>query len=382
MGKKRYQIALLTSVDPLDKTKLSGTTYYLYRTLHENLGEVECLGPIYPTKTFLKIARKFFKLFGRKYHIEHSLILSYQYKKIIEKKLKTKQFDLIIASRASAELALLNTQIPIIYYTDTTFHSLYNYYSWFSNFMQLSVWEGNRVEKLALEKSAALIFASEWAANSAIQHYHINPGKINIIPFGPNLDFIPASQEVSYERTREVCRLLFLGVEWERKGGSIAFETMLALKSMGIPVLLTVCGCIPPVDFKDESMQVIPYLNKNIEEDCVRLAELLQSHHFLLLPTRAECFGVVFAEASAYALPSLTTDTGGISSAVHQGENGFRFSLDAPASEYASQVAELFTHYEAAYLPLTKRTRDFYDKHLNWNVFAKSFREVADKVLS
>ncbi|MCF8294774.1 MAG: glycosyltransferase family 4 protein [Bacteroidales bacterium] len=379
---KRYKIALLTAVDPLDKTKLSGTTYYLYKSVQQSLGEVDLLGPASPSRRLLFLIRGFFKLWKKNYHIEHSLILSWQYKRFFEKKLKLKSYDLIIASRASTEIALLQTTIPVIYYTDTTFDSLYNYYTWFSNFMRLSVWEGNRVEKLALEKSAALIFASEWAANSAIQHYHINPGKINIIPFGPNLDYIPASHEVSYERTRDICRLLFLGVEWERKGGSIAFETMQALKNMKIPVLLTVCGCIPPHEIKDECLQVIPYLNKNKPEDSARLVELLKSHHFLLLPTRAECFGVVFAEASAYALPSITTDTGGISSAVQDGKNGYRLRLNAQAPEYASVIAGLFTEYETKYLPLTKKTREFYDRHLNWNVFANSFREVADKVLS
>ncbi len=36
-----------------------------------------------------------------------------------------------------------------------------------------------------------------------------------------------------------------MGVNWERKGGRIAFNTFEKLNQMGIETELTVCGCTP-----------------------------------------------------------------------------------------------------------------------------------------
>jgi surfactin synthase thioesterase subunit len=39
-----------------------------------------------------------------------------------------------------------------------------------------------------------------------------------------------------------------MGVSWERKGGAIAFETLLELEKMGIQAELIVSGCTFPDD--------------------------------------------------------------------------------------------------------------------------------------
>ncbi|MBK7121948.1 MAG: hypothetical protein IPH68_03555 [Chitinophagaceae bacterium] len=47
-------------------------------------------------------------------------------------------------------------------------------------------------------------------------------------------------------------RLLFLGVEWERKGGQIALDTFYALQNNGMQVQLKIIGCQPPLHIKDK----------------------------------------------------------------------------------------------------------------------------------
>jgi glycosyltransferase involved in cell wall biosynthesis len=47
-----------------------------------------------------------------------------------------------------------------------------------------------------------------------------------------------------------------------------------------------------------------------------RLEDLLRHAHVLLVPSRAESCGTVFAEAAAFGVPSLTTAVGGIPTAV------------------------------------------------------------------
>lgn len=367
---KTYRIAFLTSFDPGDESKLSGSSYYMLRALERQGCFVKKLGPLNVRKWLKGPLARLSRSFKHPYNLGHSYLMAYLYAKALRNKLKEQHVDCIFAPRSSTEIALLKTTIPVIYYSDATFSALYNYYEWFSNFMRISEWEGNRIEKAALNNCTYAVFSSEWAARSAINDYHIDASKVSIVPMGPNLKQIPGREVALQPRKKNKCKLLFIGVEWERKGGQIAFDTMQALKAKGINASLTIIGCTPPPSAQDTDLHVIPRLNKAIPEEYERFVELLSTHHFFILPTRAECFGVVFCEASAFGLPSITTDTGGIASAVRNGVNGYRLPLTATGGEYAERIAGLFTDYDNTYVPLSISSRNIFEKELNWDAFA------------
>jgi glycosyltransferase involved in cell wall biosynthesis len=311
--------------------------------------------------------------------MDHSFLLAFLYARAFKKLLTSTSWDIILAPRASTEIAFLKTTIPIVYYTDTTFHSLYNYYEWFSGFSALSAWEGNQIEKRALKNATVCIFTSEWAAKSAREYYKIPGNKVHLIPWGPNMETLPSRDEVLAPKQTDRCHLLFLGVEWQRKGGEIAFNAFQILKNKGYKVKLTVCGCLPPSHFQDDDMEVIPFIDKNNPESNQRFHCLMLNHHFLVLPTRAECYGVVFVEASAYGMPIVTTDTGGIGAAVHNGINGIRLSLDAGAEQYANYIEQVFFK-EEKYRALNLSTRNFFEQELHWDNFSCKLSRIIDSL--
>jgi len=55
-------------------------------------------------------------------------------------------------------------------------------------------------------------------------------------------------------------KFLFVGVDWKRKGGDIALETIDLLDKKGYDVHFTACGCTPPNSHP--KMVVIPFLDK------------------------------------------------------------------------------------------------------------------------
>ncbi len=366
-----FRIAFLTSYDPADESKLSGSSYYMLKALEKKGCQVTKLGPARERRFLGGGIARLLRRFSPAYNLGHSHLMAALYANGFRKKLKNQVFDCIFAPRSSTEIALLKTQTPIIYYSDTTFASLYNYYEWFSNFMRLSEWEGNRIEQAALNNSTYAVFSSEWAAQSAINDYNIDASKVSVVPMGPNLREIPSRKLALQPREKDKCKLLFIGVEWDRKGGQVAFDTMRALKEMGINASLTIVGCTPPPSVLDADLHVIPRLNKKNPVEYQKFGELLSSHHFFILPTRAECFGVVFCEASAFGLPSITTDTGGIPTAVRNGVNGYRLPLIATGTDYAERIASLFTSYNTQYVPLSISSRDLFEKELNWDAFAE-----------
>ncbi|NTW24251.1 MAG: glycosyltransferase family 4 protein [Lentimicrobium sp.] len=342
---------------------------------------VEVLGPVKNRKILKgylnRISRKFYK----RYNIDHSFFISYLYARQFKKMLKGKTYDFIFAPRASTEIALLKTSIPIVYYTDATFDNIYGYYEWFSNFMSISIREGNYIENLALNRASVCIFTSQWASESATSKYKVDPEKVHLLPFGPNMDNYSFKNAVNTQKNKDICKLLFLGVEWERKGGQIAFDAFQELKKRGLKSTLTICGCQPPEYIMDKDMVVIPFLDKNKPAEYALFEALFQEQHFLIVPTRAECFGVVFVEASAFGIPSLTTNTGGTGAAVIDGVNGYRFSLEAKGTEYADKIQEIFTDYQEKYIPLSKSTRHCFDHEFDWDVIAEKFHEIILKHL-
>jgi len=105
---------------------------------------------------------------------------------------------------------------------------------------------------------------------------------------------------------------------------------------------LIIWGCTPPARHSHERMTVIPFLNKSDPSQRVQLERLFDTSDFFFLPTRSECYGMVFCEASAYGLPVITTNTGGVSGAVTNGENGFMLPLSAEAVDYAGVIAKVY----------------------------------------
>jgi glycosyltransferase involved in cell wall biosynthesis len=376
----RLRIAFLSVNDPLDKRSWSGTTYYIGQTLQKNVGDVHFLGPVHFPKIIDKVLRGIAKfnriLFRKEYATKYSLLLSLYAARALKKRMKGRDYDCIVAPAAATELSYFKTHLPVIYISDTTFTLISNYYKRdFENILPFSRWEGNHLEKRSLEKSALIIYSSRWAAESAREDYHIPSNRIAVMPLGANMDFVPDRQGIYEKEKNPVLTLLFLAVEWERKGGPIAFEALQHLESMGITARLIVCGCVPPPAFAHPNMEVIPFLNKNKPEEHERFVQLLSSVHFLILPTRADCSLLVACEANAYGVPAITTATGGVPDIVHNEVNGYCLPYEAPGKEYAEVIARLFQD-KTKYHQLVQSSRNRYEEHLNWNKWADQFKAL------
>ena len=101
-------------------------------------------------------------------------------------------------------------------------------------------------------------------------------------------------------------------------------------------------GAAPPEPVDLPGVEFVGYLDKNLPEHRDRLNRLYREASFFVLPTRNECYGIVFCEASAYGLPSLATHTGGVPDVVREGENGFTFPPQDDGAGYAARIAELW----------------------------------------
>lgn len=376
------KIGFASRWDPLDKRSWSGTCFYTYQQL-KRFGEVEIFQFRIPKllqewlTTQKSINRRWFK---KAVSTEFLDAYAKSQSRQLTRELKKRPVDILFIPASSQLLAYVKTDIPVVYMTDATFLQLQGYYSSFSNLAVYNVRQGIALDKRAFHQASHCILASDWCRDSAVNDYGIHPSRISVAACGPNLDCVPAAGDLlPYQQ--DVFHILFLGVEWERKGGDIVLNSFRLLQQKGLRVHLHIIGCVPPMDVSNEAdITVIPYLNKNNPEELKQLEAIFHKTALLFLPTRAECAGIVFSEAAAYGIPSLTTDTGGVTTYVKQGVNGYALPLSAGPEDYAEKISWLYHDREE--LNRLKRTgREYYDAKLNWDSWGDLFFEQVRTLL-
>jgi glycosyltransferase involved in cell wall biosynthesis len=377
------KVGFVARWSPLDKKSWSGTGYYAYSQITKQF-ETEIFNykwswTLREWLTMQKsLNRKFFK---KNTSVEFLSSYAKHFSKKLQRDLKKRPVDLLFVMGSSQLIAYLKTDIPVIYMTDATFQQLQSYYPSFSNLPAYNIRQGIELDKKAFQRASHCMLTSEWSRNSAVNDYGIDPDKISVVAFGANMESIPSKNELQTEPT-EKCRLLFLGVEWERKGGDIALEAFRMLRQKGINAQLKIIGCIPPHDLSvDKNITVIPYLDKNNNEDVRQLEKIFMETDFLLLPTRAECAGVVFSEASAWGIPSITTDTGGVTTYVKDRINGYALPMQAKGNSYADLICKLYDD-KAGLKKLKQTSRVYFDQHLSWEHWGEQFRQIAGKLIN
>jgi glycosyltransferase involved in cell wall biosynthesis len=371
---ERLRIALITALDVFDRRSWSGTFYYMTRALQEHCGDVTFIGPMDASREMLTgmLVDKGAKLLLKKqFAFRHTFSVSKRYAQIASKRLAHRSFDVIIALSGATELAFLQTSTPTVLIEDANFALLRNYHAHFSSLLESSAYQLHSLQAKGISKADLILYSTKWAAQSAIDHYAADERKIRVIPFGANLEHVPSRERVlARKKNEDCCRLLFVGVDWEKKGASIALETLIALEEFGISAELTVCGCVPPKNVSHPKMKVIPFLNKNDDQQRQKLEMLYMQSDFFILPTRNECFGIVFCEASAFALPSLGTRTGGVSEVIQDGVNGFTLPHEARGEAYAEVIARLY-HDTPVYNHLVRASRERFETQLNWDTWGQ-----------
>ncbi len=389
--KQPIRVALITIRDPNDVSSWSGTQYRVYQQLLKKFEVVEPLGPVELTafEAFLvKLVHRILGMTFRKYNKVHSLLCGYLRARHFSRKIKQKNYSIVFASACCPVVAFLKTEKPIVYLSDATFELLLNYYDQFSGLPKLSIFEGHYAERKAMERSSVIILSSEWARQSAIRDYGADPDMVRTCLFGANTDTgseIEESigQKTVMERKDRVgiqCDLLFLARDWRRKGGSVALDAFMELKRRGFRVTLTICGCVPEQGGEIPGVTVIPYLDKSLEVDRRRYHELMCQSHFLILPTLADCSPMVFAEANAYGMPVIASNTGGIPSLINE-ENGYLLPPDAKGSAYADVIGKLFFSAPDQYQVLAKSSRCRYENVLNWDKWGDCVKTFIDSRL-
>lgn len=370
------RIAYITGESPDDINAWSGTLYFLLQGLEKAGCTVIKVGPGKPAFIhfiFSILNQVSLKIFGKRIDYRHSRIYSKAYGKIFSKRLKRQKFDLVLAIGGSEFIAYLKTDKPMILVVDRTIGGAVNYHPILKNLWQWSQQQSLATDELAMKRCALTIFASDWARDAAIKEYGLEPGKAITLPFGANLEKIPDASQI-FERCTdtETLKLLFIGRDWETKGGQKALECFHALRSKGISAELHIVGCAIPEGADRNGVTEHGFLNKNIPEQLERISQLYLRSHIFILPTKFEAYGLVFVESAAFGLPSIAPKTGGVPTAMADGRGGILMNENATGEDYASEIIRLWQD-KNLYRMQIEKTRNTFETGYNWDVWTGNF---------
>lgn len=378
------KIGFICDGDVDDFVAWSGTVYSIRKLLENTGNKILDIDRVEPRGGAIYLTRVLFyflsKIFGRRFMVNRMRFYHLAKARLITKHPNFEKVD-IYFSTSTVGMSMLTTQKPIYVWLDATFASILDFYPEFKKVSKSSINSGNRLEMEALHFIEKVIVSSTWAKKGCIENYGLTETKVLEIPFGSNL---PAPKNFGITEIEEfvdnrvglnVCNVLFVGVDWQRKGGDIVFSALEQLVQFGIKVHLHIVGCSPDVaQIKNFQISMYGFLNRSNPSDYKILVGLFSDSNFLFVPSIAECYGIVFAEASSFGLPSLTRNVGGISSVVKHGINGWALEPNSTAYEYATVLRDHYSDSEK-YKNICFKAFDFYSRELSWE---RSVNLIAD----
>lgn len=156
--------------------------------------------------------------------------------------------------------------------------------------------------------------------------YVRNGETIGVIPNGfDERRFRPVSHDNAVPQLISVCRLV------PAKGIDVLLQACSELKRRGHPFVLHLIGDGP---IREELERLA--VEQNIYDETIFYGYMLHPEEFMpffdvfVLPSRAEAFGSVFAEAALCCLALVGTDVGGVAEQIEDGVNGLLVPVNDP----------------------------------------------------
>lgn len=287
---------------------------------------------------------------------------------------KTLELDVLFGICTSTLFFNLQTELPIIYASDTTANLLNTTYPEYMLRSDGYHQACNEIEKKSLGKSSFFLPAAACAHDSAIEFYELAKEKVHLVEFGAH---ITPSQALAKKTPPDInnLQLCLVAADPVRKQLDLCISTTEALNNMGWKTVLHYIG--PHHDALEKTSVVRWHgrLQLSDSEDRKTHQEIMEASHWMLLPSTAEAFGIAPCEAAHFAVPSIVTDVGGLPTVVQHQHTGVVMPLSANAKDYAEEIISI-SKDESRYLAMSDAALERAHNTLSWSVWAEKVKSL------
>ncbi len=201
--------------------------------------------------------------------------------------------------------------VPHFIYTDHTHLSNLHYPDFDRRNLRPAAWQA--LERTIYQNATVVFTRSSDIAADLTRFYDIPESKIECVYAGSNVHVSHCGppDNAGYRNQR----ILFVGIDWRRKGGPELLEAFKEVLQRYPEAHLTIAGANVPVDVRN--CTVLGHVTKE------ELARHYAQSSIFCLPTRHEPFGIAFIEAMMHRLPVVGTRIAAIPDMVQDGVNGY-----------------------------------------------------------
>jgi len=208
----------------------------------------------------------------------------------------------------------LNPRKPYFIYTDLTIRAN-AYYP--DGDKRLNLWkECIPYEEQSLRKATLVFTRSEHITRSLVEQYALPREKIVRVNAGINSPIPEQFDSARYARKN----ILFVGVQWELKGGPQLVEAFAKVRGRHPDATLTIVGCSP--DVTGPGIEVVGRVSQQ------EVSKYLAKASCFCMVSRREAFGIAYIEAMHAGLPVIASDLGAAPDFVINGQTGFLVDPD------------------------------------------------------
>lgn len=293
------------------------------------------------------------------------------------------RIDAIFGCCISSAMYTLETDIPIVYFSDATSNIIQATYPMLALRGQSFREALFEIEKASVVRVNAAIFATPSTKQSAIDNLGVPASMTSIVAMGAHV--VPSDPDSviapATHPSKQSCKLLIVAADPIRKRVDLATDAAEILRERGINATLFVVGPGTKRSRRSNVVQSVGQLKLSDPDDRIRHQELLRDCHLQLLPSLGEAFGISPCESAHFARPSIVSNAGGLSFVVRDGETGIVLDVDANASIWADAIESLIDdpqRYQAMSTAALDRARS----ELNWTSWSATIRAIIDEQIA
>lgn len=279
-------------------------------------------------------------------------------RKTLGRKIKKENYHFTFQAQSLFDASIAG--LPHFLYTDHTHLANLNY----TNFDRRKLFSKSWIE---LEKeiyhNTSIVFV--WSTNimrSLLEQYNQPQNRIACVNVGSSINIDDFKPDPRKEFTQSI---LFIGSDWERKGGPDLISSFNHVLKKYPHAQLTIAGSSPRIN--NPNCNVLGLLPME------RLKPLYEKADIFCMPTLLEPFGIVYLEAMAAGLPVIATRLGAIPDFVQDGWNGLLVE-PGDTEGIANAITRLLDNPEQCRI-FGSRGFQLVHERYNWPAVGKNIQE-------
>ena len=227
--------------------------------------------------------------------------------------------------------------------------------------------------------AAGVFTISERLRRSFIEDFGVDRDRVRAVHAGPNFDTHALAARIAAPvNSGHPPTVLFVGRQFERKGGDLLLTAFKAVRERVAGARLVIIGP-ERLDVQQEGVEFVGFLEKDRADHRARLLDAYANADVFCLPTRFEPFGIVYLEAMYFGLPCVGTNAWAVPEMITDGISGYTVPV-GDVTALSDRLARLLTDRSLA-RRMGDAGRARAEDHFTWRAVVERMTDTMERVV-